>query len=320
MNLNETQRQKVSIAKPLIYDIGWVIMDSRGNYIKKVNYLIQETFFVPNVFNTAYYKAKRPIYIDLYNKGELPAVKWYEALTELLQDISKSTLVCASNAPFDLKKAIPFTNSYIYHLYKDNFDGWIQEQYNRCKTLVWGNPDEQPKNPDYLNTNCSVWGVNFQMCDLWSLACERLLNNNRYKDFCIQNELYTKSLQYFSTNVENCYKYLFKDVDFTEDHTALSDAIVESQILLKVIKQKKKKIEPICSPFPFRALGNATDYVLKKEDKKAAAALLNLFEQKYQKELSKGDYNEPLFEINKHGQKQKKLLRQIKKLSKLIES
>ena len=62
---NEKQKQKIAIAKPLVYDIGWVILDRQGNVIKKKNYLVQETFFVPNVFNTAYYSDKRPIYIDL---------------------------------------------------------------------------------------------------------------------------------------------------------------------------------------------------------------------------------------------------------------
>ena len=50
-----SEKQKIAIAKPLVYDIGWTITDRAGNVYKKVNYLIQETFFVPNVFNTAYY-------------------------------------------------------------------------------------------------------------------------------------------------------------------------------------------------------------------------------------------------------------------------
>ena len=269
MDLTEKQRQKVSIAKPLIYDIGWVIMDSKGNYIKKQNYLIQETFFVPQVFNTAYYKAKRPFYIDLYNKGELSSVEWYTALKELLRDISRCDLVCASNATFDIKKAIPFTNKYIWHLHHNDFEEWLNKQYIKCQTLLYSSEGEQPKNPDYLNINCNIWNVPFVMCDLWGLACERLLNNNRYKDFCIKNKLYTNSVQYFSTNVENCYKYLFKNIDFTEQHTALSDAIVESQILLKILKQKKKKIEGYCKPFPFRDLGTTTEYVINHKPKAA---------------------------------------------------
>lgn len=44
---NAKQKQKIAIAKPLVYDIGWVITDRLGNRVKRVNYLIQETFFVP---------------------------------------------------------------------------------------------------------------------------------------------------------------------------------------------------------------------------------------------------------------------------------
>ncbi len=53
--------------------------------------------------------------------------------------------------------------------------------------------------------------------------------------------------------------------DFIEDHTALSDAEIESQILIKALK--KGKLEPIIIPFPFRELGTTYDYVLNKKMK-----------------------------------------------------
>lgn len=47
---NESVKKNIAIAKPLVYDIGWAIVDRLGNVVKKVEYLIQETFFVPNIF------------------------------------------------------------------------------------------------------------------------------------------------------------------------------------------------------------------------------------------------------------------------------
>ena len=61
---NANQKQKIAIAKPLVYDIGWSITDRQGNIVKTENFLVQETFFVPNIFNTAYYRDKRPIYME----------------------------------------------------------------------------------------------------------------------------------------------------------------------------------------------------------------------------------------------------------------
>ena len=64
MELTEIQRKNIAIARPLIYDIGWRIIDAKGNIYSQHSFLIQETFFVPSVFNTAYYKEKRPLYMD----------------------------------------------------------------------------------------------------------------------------------------------------------------------------------------------------------------------------------------------------------------
>ena len=55
------EKQRVCIAKPLIYDIGWTVVDKKGNIYKKKSFLISEIFSVPSVFNTAYYAEKRPI-------------------------------------------------------------------------------------------------------------------------------------------------------------------------------------------------------------------------------------------------------------------
>ena len=51
----ECARKKIAIAKPLIYDIGWTVIDKKGRIYKKKNFLISEIFSVPSVFNTAYY-------------------------------------------------------------------------------------------------------------------------------------------------------------------------------------------------------------------------------------------------------------------------
>ena len=69
------EKQNIAIAKPLVYDIGWVISDRNGNIIKKENFLVQETFFVPSVFNTAYYKDKRPIYMEMLKNGM--SAEWF---------------------------------------------------------------------------------------------------------------------------------------------------------------------------------------------------------------------------------------------------
>lgn len=258
------QKQKIAIAKPLIYDIGWVIVDRQGNIYKKVNYLVQETFFVPNVFNTAYYCDKRPIYIDLLNKGEIEAKTWNEITKELQTDLDICDIVTAYNACFDFKKAIPFTERYIYHLYRSDYNNWEIGQKYHCYKILNG-ADDDSKNPDYLTPIFTFRKKEYPMCDLWGIACQRLINIDKYRNYCLDNDLLTPSAIYFKSSAETSFQYLLNQHEFIEDHTALSDALIESQILLKALK--KGKIEPSIIPFPFRELGTTYDYVLTKRKK-----------------------------------------------------
>lgn len=258
-------KQKIAIAKPLVYDIGWIIVDRLGNIYKKVNYLVQETFFVPNVFNTAYYKDKRPIYMELLEREEISANTWNKIIRELQEDLAQCIITSAYNACFDFKKAIPYTERYIYHLYRKDYNEWEQGQLSHCKKLLRGYGDDDTKNPEYLEPYFKLRGKKYDLVDLWGVACEKLININKYRNYCLEHELLTNSALYFKTSAETSFQYLMKQYDFIENHTALSDAEIESQILIKALK--KGKIEPTLTAFPFRELGTTYDYVLQHKRK-----------------------------------------------------
>lgn len=267
------QKQNIAIAKPLVYDIGWIITDRQGEVIKTVNYLVQETFFVPNVFNTAYYKDKRPQYMEMYKKGELKSLPWNDIIEILLEDLRGCDICAAYNAAFDFKKAIPFTERYIKALYSDWYNEWEERQFKQCEKIAFGS--NTGKNEKYLDPIFELRNEEFPVVDLWGLSCERLINNKRYKDFCLENELVTASGLYFKTSAETTYQYIMKDNTFIESHTALDDAIIESQILTKALK--KGKVEPILGAFPFRTLGETYKYV-NNERPKYAEVLIKFIE------------------------------------------
>lgn len=258
------EKQTISIAKPLVYDIGWVITDRQGNVVLTENYLVQETFFVPNVFNTAYYKDKRPIYIELLERGKIKSANWNYIMFILYEHLCRCDLATAYNACFDFKKAIPFTERYIDHLYSKNYSDWEEKQKKKCKKILEGGHNE--KNPKYLEPIFYLRGAEFPIADLWGISCKRLINNSRYKNYCLENGLLSESAQYFKTSAETSFQYLMKDHSFVEDHTALSDALIEAEILAKALK--KGKVEPEIESFPFRELGTTIKYVETKKGKK----------------------------------------------------
>ena len=83
-NYEGTAKQKIAIAKPLIYDLGWQIIDRKGNVYVRRSFLISEIFSVPSVFNTAYYASKRPIYLNKLENGEIILTDWKTATKELI--------------------------------------------------------------------------------------------------------------------------------------------------------------------------------------------------------------------------------------------
>ena len=257
------QKQKIAIAKPLVYDIGWTITDRTGNIIKKVNYLVQETFFVPNVFNTAYYKDKRPVYMELLEKGLISPKTWNEIIKELITDLNNCDIATAYNACFDFKKAIPFTEKYIKHLYSVDYNAWETKQKKSCEKILRGK--KEAENPTFLEPYFEIRDKKYPIADLWGIACDRLINIDKYRNYCLENELLTASALFFKTSAETAFQYLMKQYDFIEAHTALSDAEIEAQILTKALK--RGKIDPIIKAFPFRELGKTTDYVTEKKPK-----------------------------------------------------
>lgn len=289
---NEQQKKKIAIAKPLIYDIGWIISDRQGNIIKQVSYLIDEIFFVPQVFNTAYYKNKRNMYLEKLNKGEISTCKWWTALQELENDLQTVDLSTAYNACFDFKKAIPFTQNYITHLYGYNFAEWEQEQKEKCKNILYGSANEQERNPDYLKSTFELHKREYPICDLWGLSCEKLLNNRNYKKYCLKNKRLTTSGIYFSTSAESAFQYLTKNTEFAEEHTALEDARIECQILTKMLK--KGKVPSDITPFPFRKLGDTIEFVKKENKPQYTEIVINAIEQYLTAKDSNNAYNRNL--------------------------
>lgn len=264
MNLTPKQKQKVAIAKPLIYDIGWQVLDRKGNVYSQHSFLIQETFFVPQVFNTAYYREKRPIYMDRFAKGEIVAVTWEQAMEMLESDLSHCSTCFAYNSMFDFKKAIPFTEEYIAHLYSADYQKWEDRQKNVVNNILaeveWENPNEF----DRLHFNFR--GNDYDMCDLWGLSCTKLINEDEYKLNCLANSLITQSGLFFKTSAETTFQYLANNYDFVEEHTALGDVFIESQILLKILK--KGTFEKGIQYFPFNELGETIDFILAERNSK----------------------------------------------------
>ena len=256
-NFDGEARKRIAIAKPLIYDLGWTIVDRQGRVYARRNFLITEIFSVPAIFNTAYYASKRPLYLERLRKGEIILTDWNTAAAALLEDMREVEAVGAYNSMFDFKKAIPFTEVYIKMLYSPDFYEWERMQNEICENIANGSKRDSNRafDPEIFRFR----GESFPLFDLWGLSCEHLLNNDEYKGMCKDNGWYSASGKYYKTSAEAAYRFVSKELDFDEAHTALDDAEIESVLLRHIMKKKASNLSIGIIYFPFRILGKVDE-------------------------------------------------------------
>jgi hypothetical protein len=255
--LSSEDKKKIAIAKPLVYDIGWTIATRTHGIIEKRNFLVAETFCVPSIFNTAYYHEKRPLYLEMLAKGEATVLPWNDIMNILLTDLQDASYICAYNAMFDFKKAIIFTEAYIQNLYSPCYYEWEEAQRNICRSIL-AKPSRK-SDPDFDPEHFIFRGEKYPMIDIWGVACKYLLNSNNYKRMCLESGKMSNTGLYFSTNAEVAMQYLSEKYDFIEDHTALSDAEIETEILFYCLK--RGKIVVGIEYFPYKMLGETIEFV-----------------------------------------------------------
>lgn len=256
-NFCDDEKKAISIAKPLIYDLGWTVCDAKGKIYRKRSYLITEIFSVPSVFNTAYYKEKRPQYLEKLKRGDIVLRTWKEATEILERDLLEVQAVGAYNAAFDFKKAIPFTEKYIEALYSSDFQHWEEVQEKVLANIVRGKKAAKRDGaPEFDPCTFTFRGIAYPIFDIWGLACKHLLNTDEYRTACLANNWITSSGKYYQTSAEKAFAYLMNDREFLESHTAIEDAEIESAIFGKVVEKVGiKGIEFEIMFFPFRMVG-----------------------------------------------------------------
>lgn len=252
------QKQRVAIAKPLIYDFAWNIVDIHGKVYRRRSFLITEIFSVPAIFDTAYYAWKRPLYLERLQNGETTLKNWADAVEIFEADAAEVEAVGAFNSMFDFKKAIPFTELYISKLYSPDFFEWEKFQNKIAADIASGKRrnSESRFEADIFRFHSKA----YKLFDLWGLSCEHLINTPEYKQTCIDNGWTTASGKYFKTSAETTFRFIMGEHDFDEAHMAIDDADIESVIFSKIGKKTKHNFEIGIIAFPFKILGTVENF------------------------------------------------------------
>ena len=253
--LPEERQKDFALGHPIVYDIGWLLMERNGNIVKQKSYLVSETFGNVELFKTAYYKEKRNQYLIDLKQGLIVLSTWDNIMKELQADMEVSEYFCAYNASFDMR-AIRYTEKYIEMVYgdMDAYDRWVEWQLlteDEKKARGWVKKENLNESTFSIRS-----GTPLVLIDIWTVACEFLKNNEKYKAQCYLTKAYNL---YFKTSAETVYRFFMQNDQFEEAHTALEDAKIEAWLLTHFIERKKAFTKGIVHN-PFRMLGTIKQY------------------------------------------------------------
>ena len=200
----------------LVYDVGWVVVDGNsGEFLETRSFLNTDVFFT-QFMNSAYYAEKLPNYWDIIrdNVSEFDASNWYfdtflNIFNQFKEDVREYEVrdIWAYNAKFD-KTVLNHTIETLSNGYVRFFAPYGVKNTKVHWRDVW----------DYAS--CITGSEKFVK---WAMAHEKLTASGNPK-----------------TSAECVYQYLTGDDGFVEEHTALSDAMIEAYILRKAKKRHKK--------------------------------------------------------------------------------
>lgn len=195
-----------TIEDPMMYDLGGAIHDRNGKVYETFSFVIYDVFCADReLFNTAYYAEKRPIYEAQIANGTRKIVSIYTA-RKYVADLCKKynvKAIIAHNARFDYRS----TNYTIRYVTKS-------------------------KTRYFLPYGIPMW-------DTLKMAQDTICQQPTYQRWCNANGYCMKNGKPRAT-AEILYRYITQNTDFIEDHTGLEDVLIEKEIFVKCMAQHKK--------------------------------------------------------------------------------
>ena len=194
---------KLDLTNSLVYDVGWAVIDKKGNVYKTRSYVVFEIFCkMKDVMKSAYYAEKIPQYWDDIKNGKRTLATFATIRKEFLKDLKEynTNVVFAHNAGFDLRA---LNNTYRY-ITKSKY-----RYFFKYGTEIW---------------------------DTLKMSREVLKNNDTYGEFCYENNFLTSRMcKRFTAEV--IFRFLTGALDFEESHTGLEDVLIEKEIFSYCLEQ-----------------------------------------------------------------------------------
>lgn len=192
MNYMVFDTETTSLDKPFCYDVGYAIFNDEGAELLRRHFVIEQTWHNLPLFESAYYKEKRPLYIALMRSKKAVMDKWGYVMRTMHRDIIQYKVVSA-------------------YAYNSDFDDKVFS-FN-CDWFKCNNPLED-----------------IPVHDIWGYASQFITNTQEYKNFCEEHQYFTDTGNY-KASAEIVYRYISGKNNFDEAHMGAMDVDIEAIIL-----------------------------------------------------------------------------------------
>ena len=196
MNIMIFDTETTSLDKPFCYNVGYQIVSTETREVLVArDYVVEQVWHNLPLFQSAYYADKRPIYVARMRARKVVMDKFGYICRQMNRDIKQ----------YEVSHAYAYNSSFDDKVFTFNCD-WYK---------------------------CSNPFDTVQIHDIRGYAHKFIVNED-YLAYCEEHELFTETGNY-STTAEAVYRYISDDDDFNEEHTALHDSEIETDILFYTI-------------------------------------------------------------------------------------
>lgn len=191
-----------SFSEPIVYDIGFAVIDKSGKVYAQYSFVVHDTFIgMAEQARTAYYANKFPQYHADIRSGKRRLLTWAEIIQIVNMVLVKWDIsdIVAHNANFDCT-SVNYTSRILHYntFFKRHVEWW----------------------------------------DTLQMSADTIGKQKLYKQFCEENNYISKKGRP-QLKAEVLYRYIKGDNTFNESHTGLEDVLIEKEIFAKCIAQHK---------------------------------------------------------------------------------
>lgn len=206
----ETFNTSESFDNPIVYDLGFAVIDKKGKVYEQFSFVIYDTYvLMKDLATTAYYASKFPQYEKDIESGKRKLVNFLTAW-RIFHEVCKRyniVAIMAHNMPFDYR-ALHTTLRYL----------------------------TKSKYRFFFPYGIEIW-------DTLKMARSTIGKQKTYQLFCEDNDYlikYKSGTTRPRMTAEILYRFITHDTTFDESHTGLEDVLIEKEIFVRCVRQHKR--------------------------------------------------------------------------------